>query len=311
MTGEAARHEVRAEPAAPAASTRAAPESAPSGAFFSTPGAKWGATLTGFVLLLVAVGPLLSPKSPLDLIGAPFESPSAYAWLGTDILGRDVLARVLAGGGVILSLAAIATLLGVTLGGLLGISAGYFKGLPDVLIMRTLDVLLAFPQTILALLFVSVLGSSFVLIALLVAAIHAPQVARVLRAATLRVTGEDFVTFARAIGAAPLRIMVQEIGPNVVGPLFVEMGLRFTYSIALIAALSFLGLAQEPPAANWGLMLNENRIGMIANPWPVAVPVGLIAMLTVGVNLLTDAYSRWVAGGSGGIPASEIIGEPL
>jgi peptide/nickel transport system permease protein len=282
-------------------------------AFFADAGALWGAGLTLFVLALVVVGPFFAPNSPIDFVGVPFESPSSYAPLGTDIVGRDVLSRVLSGGTVILSLSAIATLLGVAAGGMLGISAGYFKGLPDDVIMRTLDVLLAFPQTILALLFVSVLGTSFVLIAVLVAAIHAPQVARVIRAAALRVAGEDFVEYARGIGASPLKIMVREIAPNVVGPLLVELGLRFTYSIALIAGLSFLGLAQDPPAPNWGLMLNENRIGLLQNPWPVAVPVLLIAILTVGVNLLTDAYGRWTAHGAprAAPDSAQDVGEPL
>jgi len=282
-------------------------------AFFADAGAFWGAGLTLFVLALVVVGPFVAPNSPIDFIGVPFESPSSYAPLGTDIVGRDVLSRVLSGGTVILSLSAIATLLGVMAGGMLGISAGYFKGLVDDVIMRTLDVLLAFPQTILALLFVSVLGTSFVLIAVLVAAIHAPQVARVIRAAALRVAGEDFVEYARGIGASPLKIMVREIAPNVVGPLLVELGLRFTYSIALIAGLSFLGLAQDPPAANWGLMLNENRIGLLQNPWPVAVPVLLIAILTVGVNVLTDAYGRWTAHGAprAAPDSAQGVGEPL
>jgi peptide/nickel transport system permease protein len=266
----------------------------------SSAGGLWGTGLTAAVLLLVVIGPFVAPNSPVDFIGGPFEPPSAGAPLGTDIVGRDVLSRVLSGGTVILSLSAIATALGVMSGGLLGICAGYFRGITDDLIMRTLDVLLAFPQTILALLFVSVLGSSFLLIALLIAMIHAPQVARVIRAAALRVSGEDFVEFAKTAGMSPLQIMVREIAPNVLRPLLVELGLRFTYSIALIAGLSFLGLAQEPPAANWGLMLNENRIGLMQNPWPVVVPVCLIALLTVGVNLLTDAVGSWAAHGSSG-----------
>ena len=280
---------------------------------FSNTGALWGAALTASVLILVAVGPFVAPNPPVDFVGAPFEPPSSNALLGTDILGRDVLSRVLSGGTVILSLSAIATLLGVAAGGLLGIGAGYFRGTADDVIMRLLDVLLAFPQTILALLFVSVLGSSFLLITVLIGAIHTPQVARVIRAAALRVSGEDFVKFAKGIGASPLKIMTREIAPNVLGPLLVETGLRFTYSIALIAGLSFLGLAQEPPAANWGLMVNENRIGLLQNPWPVVVPITLIAILTVGINLLTDAYGRWVAGGAGrSTPdASDIVGEPL
>jgi peptide/nickel transport system permease protein len=282
-------------------------------AFFATGSAIWGASLTAAVLILVAIGPLFARYPPIDFVGAPFESPSLDMPLGADIMGRDVLSRVLSGGTVILSLSALATVLGVALGGLLGISAGYLKGAADDLIMRTLDVLLAFPQTILALLFVSVLGSNFLLIAVLVAAIHAPQVARVIRAAALRVAGEDFVEYAKGIGAPPLEIMAREIVPNVIGPLLVEGGLRFTYSIALIAGLSFLGLAQDPPAPNWGLMLNENRIGLTQNPWAVVVPVGLIAILTVGVNLLTDAYGSWAARGNrpGAPQPTEIIEGPL
>jgi len=119
--------------------------------FFSRGSAIWGASLTAAVLILVAIGPLFAGYPPIDFVGAPFESPSLDLPLGADIMGRDVLSRVLSGGTVILSLSALATVLGVALGGLLGISAGYFKGVADDLIMRTLDVLLAFPQTILAL----------------------------------------------------------------------------------------------------------------------------------------------------------------
>jgi peptide/nickel transport system permease protein len=279
--------------------------------FLSQAAAVWGLCLTVAVLLLIAIGPFFAQNSPIDFVGAPFEAPSSYALLGTDIVGRDALSRVLSGGTVILSLSVLATVLGVAAGGLLGIGAGYFRGTLDDVIMRILDVLLAFPQTILALLFVSVLGSSFVLITLLVAAIHMPQVARVIRAAAQRVSAEDFVSYAKGIGTSPLKIMAREIAPNVIGPLLVETGLRFTYSIALIAGLSFLGLAQEPPAANWGVMVNENRIGLLQNPWPVVVPIGLIAMLTVGINLLTDAYARWNGGGGHTPDASDIVGEPL
>lgn len=267
--------------------------------FFRRPGAIWGTGLTSLVLLVVIIGAVYTPNGPTDFVGAPFEGPSSYALLGTDAVGRDVLSRVMCGGTVILSLSAIAAVLGVAAGGLLGISAGYIGGLTDDVIMRIMDVFLAFPQTILALLFVSVLGSSFWLIVILVAAIHAPQVARVIRAASLRAAGEDYVRYARAVGLPRYRIIVQEILPNVLSPLLVEVGLRFTFSIALIAGLSFLGLAQNPPAANWGLMVNENRIGIMQNPWPVVAPILLIAALTVGVNLLTDAYSRYAAGAFG------------
>jgi len=203
---------------------------------------------------------------------------------------------VLSGGYTILVLAAFATLLGVAVGTALGVTAGYLKGSLDEVIMRTLDVALAFPQFILALLLVSVIGPKVWLLCLAVAVIHAPQVGRVARSATLRTAEEDFVKYTEALGLARWKIMAREIVPNIVSPLMVESGLRLTYSIALIASLSFLGFGLQPPAPDWGLMINENRIGIQANPWPVVVPVLLIAILTVGVNLFTDAIARAALG---------------
>ncbi len=266
-----------------------------------------GSALAAAVVLVALVGPLVAPASPTEFVGIPFQRPSATAWLGTDILGRDVLSRVLCGGSGTLGLAAAATLLGVVGGGLLGLAAGYVKGMADEIIMRLLDVALAFPQTVLALLFVSLLGSAPWLIVLVVAAIHAPQVARVARTAALAVAEEDFVRFAEAIGMARAKIMVSEISPNILGPLLVELGLRFTYSIAIIAGLSFLGFGPQPPTPDWGLMINENRIGLASNPWPVAVPILLIAALTIGTNLLTESVAR-AALGRGEVAGAALAG---
>jgi peptide/nickel transport system permease protein len=266
-----------------------------------------GLVLAGLVIALALIGPFIAPHEPVEFVGIPFQKPAPGLPLGADLLGRDVLSRVLAGGYAILGLSAVATLLGVAAGALLGIMAGYAKGMLDEITMRLLDVAMAFPQTILALLFVSIIGPEMWLVTIMVAAIHAPQVARVARAATLRVAEEDFVRFAEAIGMSPRRIMIREILPNIVNPLTVELGLRFTYSIALIAGLSFLGFGQQPPTADWGLMINENRIGMGQNPWPVVVPVLLIAMLTIGMNLFTDALARAALGLAG--PSGESKGE--
>ena len=272
-----------------------------------------GLVLVALVVGLALLGPWIAPHSPVEFVGVPFQSPAPDLLLGADILGRDVLSRVLAGGYNILTLAAVATVMGVGAGALLGMMAGYLKGMLDEVTMRLLDVAMAFPQTILALLFVSIIGPKMWLITLMVAVIHAPQVARVARAATLRVAEEDFVRFAEAIGMSRWKIMLREIFPNIVNPLLVELGLRFTYSIALIAGLSFLGFGQQPPAADWGLMINENRIGMAQNPWPVVVPILLIAVLTIGMNLFTDAVARKVlglaetGGGTAGDQRSDVL----
>jgi len=249
--------------------------------------------LLGFAVLAGAVvGPILTPYSPLAFVGGPFDPPSAGTPLGTDVIGRDVLSRLMAGGERLLGLSVLATAIGVLGGTLCGIVAGYRKGFLDEAIMRGFDVLLAFPQMILALLFISMIGPRAWLIVLLVAAVHGPQVARVMRAATLRVAEEDFVRFSEAIGMSTARILMSEILPNLTGPLMVELGLRFTYSTALIAALGFLGLMDDPSVPDWGMMMNENRIGVGSNLWGVAAPAMALAVLTVAINLFTDALAR-------------------
>lgn len=269
----------------------------------------FGLLLVIAVILLAIVGPFATPHSPVEFVGYPYQPAGAGIPLGADGLGRDVLSRLLAGGYGILTLAAIATLLGVVTGALLGIAAGYLKGVFDEIVMRLLDVAMAFPQTILALLFVSIVGPAPWLIALMVAIIHAPQVARVARSATLKLADADFVLFAETTGAPAWKIMVREILPNITDPLLVELGLRFTYSIALITGLSFLGFGQQPPTPDWGLMINENRIGMAQNPWSVLAPIALIALLTIGMNLFTDAISRVSRARDEGSSESEAPGQ--
>jgi peptide/nickel transport system permease protein len=225
-----------------------------------------------------------------------FAKPSGQVPLGSDYLGRDVLSRVLNGGWVLLLMAALATALGVVAGAAAGISAAYLRGRSDGLIMRTVDVILAFPQLVFALLLVSVLGPRLWLIVLAVGLSHAPQVARVIRSATLDISERDYVKVAELQGMRPRKIMTSEVLPNLVSPLTVETGLRLTYSIVIMAGLSFLGFGQQAPAANWGLMINENLTGLPLNPWAVIVPAALIALLTIGTNTFTDAFARVAIG---------------
>jgi peptide/nickel transport system permease protein len=260
-----------------------------------------GAVGLALVLIVVAIaliGPFVAPHSPTAFVSLSFAHPTAKYPLGTDMMGHDTLSRVLKGGWRILVMSASATLLGVGTGALFGIWAGYAKGVTDEAIMRAADVLMAFPQIILALLFISLLGPKLWLLTVLVGAIHAPQVARVFRAATLRVAGEDFVRHAESLGVSAWKIILREILPNVTSPLMVEFGLRLAYSVTLIAGLSFLGFGVQPPTPDWGTMINENRIGLMASPWPVLIPILLIALLTIGMNLLTDALARAMLGGA-------------
>jgi peptide/nickel transport system permease protein len=255
-----------------------------------------GLALAGLVVLIAIVGPSAAAKSPYALATLPFAKPSARFPLGGDYLGRDVLSRVLNGGWELLIMAAAATVLGVAVGAAAGISAAYLRGRPDGFIMRTVDVILAFPQLVFALLLVSVLGPRLWLIVLAVGVSHAPAVARVIRSATLDITERDYVKVAELQGMRPATVMGREILPNLISPLMVEAGLRLTYSIVIMAGLSFLGFGQQPPAANWGLMINENRSGLPLNPWAVIVPAALIALLTIGTNTFTDAVARVTIG---------------
>jgi peptide/nickel transport system permease protein len=247
-------------------------------------------------MLIAIIGPFVAPDPPDALLTLTFAKPSSHFPLGSDFLGRDVLSRVLDGGWTLLLMAALATVLGIVAGAAAGISAAYLRGRSDGLIMRTVDVILAFPQLVFALLLVSLLGPQLWLIVLAVGLSHAPQVARVIRSATLGISERDYVKVAELQGMRPRKIMTSEILPNLVSPLAVETGLRLTYSIVIMAGLSFLGFGQQPPAANWGLMINENRTGLPLNPWAVIVPAALIALLTIGTNTFTDAFARVTIG---------------
>jgi peptide/nickel transport system permease protein len=253
----------------------------------------------GIVTVVVAVavfGPLVAPHSPTEFIAPPNTGPSSDAIFGADALGRDVFSRFLHGGLSVLWMSAAATLIGVGTGVGIGLVAAYSRNWLDDVLMRGSDVVLAFPQIILALLAVSVIGPKLWLIVLVIAIGHTPRVARVMRGAALEVVERDFVKAAEAVGEKRSRIVFGELLPNVTSPLLVELGLRMTYSIGLIAAVSFLGFGLQPPTADWGLMINENRLSITVQAWSVLLPVLAIGLLTVGTNLITDGVARAAIG---------------
>jgi peptide/nickel transport system permease protein len=266
------------------------------GAAARTPRGAVGLALTSLILLIAIIGPVVAPHPPDALLTTEFAKPSSQFPLGSDFLGRDVLSRVLNGGWILLVMAFSATAIGVAAGATAGMSAAYLRGRSDGVIMRTVDVVLAFPQIVFALLLLSMLGPKLWLIVIAVGVSHAPQVARVLRSATLDVSERDFVKVAELQGMPSAKILRTEILPNLISPIMVEAGLRLTYSIILISGLAFLGFGQAPPAPNWGYMVNENQVGLPVNPWAVIVPAALIALLTIGTNTLTDAIARVAIG---------------
>ena len=253
----------------------------------------------GLALIIAAIaifGPLIAPHGPADFIGLPNTGPSGAARFGTDHLGQDVWSRFLDGGREILLLASAATLLGLAIGTSFGLLAAYSKGALDDVLMRSMDVILAFPSIMLALVAIATLGASGWLIILAVGLTNVPRVARVTRAAAQPIVERDFVAAAEAIGVPRWRILFGEILPNVLSPLMVEASLRLTYSIGLIAGLAFLGFTPNPNGADWGLMIQENQIALVVQPWGVVLPIIAVALLTMGTGMVGDGIARAAAG---------------
>ena len=242
------------------------------------PRTRVGLVLSGFVIALALFGPLLSRSDP------------------TDFLGQDVLQRVLHGGRTLLWMSLTATILGVLIGLAIGMIAGYSRRRVDGSLMWLMDVILAFPQIVLAVVFVSMLGPLPWLIVLVVALTHIPRVARLTRSLTADCVRQEYIEAAEAIATPKSRILIREVLPNLTTPLAVEATIRLAWSVAIIAALSFVGFGVQPPFPDWGLMINENRIGLVVQPWSVLAPVFLVAILAVGVSLVGDGIARAVSG---------------
>ncbi len=251
-----------------------------------------GLGMIGAIVALAIVGPALAPYSPSELVGVLYDIPNPDTLLGTDSLGRDVLSRFLYGGRNLVWMAISATMLGLSIGIAIGMASAYFKGMTDEILMRLVDIQLAFPSVVFALLFVTMLGPSPLLLVVLVGVSQAPSVARITRGAALGVVERDYVQWARAVGIPTRRILMSEVLPNITSPLLVELGLRLMWSISLLAGLSFLGYGIQPPNADWGLMVNESRNALTIQPWAVLAPILAIATLSIGGNMFAEGMSR-------------------
>ncbi|MGI8479644.1 MAG: ABC transporter permease, partial [Gaiellaceae bacterium] len=207
-----------------------------------------------------------------------------------------VWSRFLWGGRSVLALSALATLMGFVLGTAIGLVAAYSHGVLDDALMRGMDVILSFPQIVFALVLAATVGPKLWLLVLAVGITTMPRVARIARGAAVEVVERDFIRAAEAIGEPRRRILLGDVLPNIAGPLVVEASLRLSFNIAVVAGLSFLGFGIQPPSADWGLMINENRNGLTLEPWPVVLPVVAIALLTIATSLVGDGLSRAVAG---------------
>lgn len=252
-----------------------------------------GALIVLFFIVIAIFGPILAPYRFDEIIrGAARQPPSSEFLFGTDRLGRDVFSRVLWGAREIIALPIITTALSVIFGTVIGLIAGYFGGWIDEVISRLMDSLLAIPALVLALVMLGTIGSSALGIIFVIVILYTPIVARVVRSATLSIRSYGFIEAAKLRGESLTYILFREIFPGVLPALVVEASLRFSYAIFLTASLGFLGLGVQPPSPDWGRMVNEARDSFTQTPWALWYPAGAIALLIIGVNLLSDGLRR-------------------
>lgn len=251
-----------------------------------------GSVLLLLLLGLTIIGPFVAPYGPNAISDQPIEGPSGKHWLGTDSLGRDILSRVLHGGGSVILLPLLAVAGAMLVATVVGLLSGYLGGWLDAVVTRVIDVVLAVPSYLTVLVVVTAFGTGSTIVVTTVALIYAPYIMRVLRAATLTVTPLEFVLAARARGEKIRWIVFREILPNIGPTLLVEIALRLTYAIMFIASLSFLGLGVKPPSSNWGVMVAENRLLLLVHPTGVLVPALLIGVLAIAINLIADALTQ-------------------
>lgn len=257
----------------------------------------WVFLIGAFVLLFwtfdAIFWQLYVPHDPyaLDPVNT-LQGPSGSHWFGTDDFGRDMFSRVLAGATSVLTIAPLATFIGLLGGITIGLLAGYYRGLVDDVMMRVVDALLAFPLIIIAVLVLTVLGTSELNVILVIGIVFTPLIARTVRSAVLVEREREYVAAARLLGAPGIFIMAREILPNIMGPVAVEATVRLGYAIFTAATLSFLGLGIHEPSPDWGLTISLGRALIQVAPWIVLFPALALATLVVGLNFVADGLKE-------------------
>jgi len=238
--------------------------------------------------LAALFGPLLLSRTGAQGGADVFAPISAQHWLGTDYLGRDMLARVIEGARITVGVALLATLLASGIGTTLALLAAAGGRWTDAALSRGLDTLTAIPSKMLALLMVAGFGASLPMLVFTAAVIYVPGAFRIARSLAVNINALDYITVARARGEGTAYVMLREILPNIAGPMLADLGLRFVYVVLLLASLSFLGLGVQPPAADWGSLVRENIGALAEGGASVIAPALAIASLTIAVNLVID-----------------------
>jgi len=247
-----------------------------------------GLACTAGIVLLAVFAPWIAPYGHGEVIGDVWAPMSTTAWLGTDNLGRDLLSRMIYGARVTLTIAGAATTLSFTMGSTLGLVAAVTGGRLDRFLSGTVDLIMAIPTLIMALVVLSVLPATVTVLVVVMGILNSTRIFRLSRAVAVDINAMDFVEAARLRGEKTAWIVFSEILPNALTPLISELGLRFIFAVLFLSALSFLGLGVQPPDADWGAMVKENKDGIVFGVPAALVPAAAIGVLTISVNLVAD-----------------------
>jgi peptide/nickel transport system permease protein len=247
-----------------------------------------GAVIVLLTLVAILFAPWVAPYPQTKIVGGVWDPPNPHDLLGTDSIGRDMLSRLIYGGRTSVTIALLATALTMMIGVGLGFLAVATNKVVDNILSRIIDILLAVPVLIFALMVFAVLGTSIPIMIVTIAVLESTRVFRLARAVAMNIAVLDYVQIARLRGEGVRWIIFREILPNALPPLIAEFGLRFCFTFLFIASLSFLGLGIQPPAADWGSMVHDNAQAISFGGYAPLYPAGAIALVTIGVNLIVD-----------------------
>ena len=250
--------------------------------------AKLGLLTIAAYLFVAIFAPFVAPYSETEILGGAYELWSEKFPLGTDNLGRDMLSRLIFGARNTIGIALAAVVIAFAIGGVMGMLSALLGGWYDSIIRRVVDILMAIPGLVFALLILTILGTSITTLVLVIAVLDSTRVYRITRAAAMNIAVMDFVEVARLRGEGLWWVVRKEILPNIMAPLLAEFGLRFCFVFLFIAALSFLGLGIQPPTADWGSMVRDNATLINYDDITPLLPAAAIAILTVAVNFVVD-----------------------
>ncbi|WP_133487020.1 ABC transporter permease [Aliiroseovarius marinus] len=252
------------------------------------PAALIGLFFTGLYFFVAVFAPLIAPYSMTEIVGDVWEPSSSEHWLGTDNIGRDLLTRMIYGGRTTIFIATAATILSFTLGSILGFTAAVVGGWVDQVMSRFVDLIMSIPTLIFALVVLSVMPVTLLILILVMGLLDSTRVYRLARAVAVDINVMDYVEAAKLRGEGRRWVIFREILPNALSPLVAEMGLRFIFAVLFVSTLSFLGLGVQPPNADWGGIVKENKDGIVYGIPAALVPAVAIATLAISVNLVAD-----------------------